>query len=220
MSTEDNAAMDNGTSEKKWTFDFDIYYKRKFLGHFFIQREAEYINNLKKRISNIMYAMEKNKAYIMQEILVAGIQALENEIINLGKLDGKDPEFIREWESAIELSRCYAKRNMYQTLDSLYDEKGPIEFQVWCEGHGYSREDLENYMEYRFSDKSALSLVDMDRDWLKSFLAGRGEVPTSEVRKAAEESGIVTSNESWKRLAQVARRMELNNGCKHGYWKV
>lgn len=225
MSVSDNFDGDTvdiggGDGDNMYTWEGNIYHKRLYIDHYFIEDSKGFVNHVKRSIAHIRHCLGLSQSQVMLDLLLAGIEKRRQDI-----RDGKDgtlpeqgtPEWV-EYKTLDERLRIMREGRELADLEPIYKSRGPDGFMQWCQEVGIPQDVVDRFLQRYSWFGTEIKQSDADRDWLRNLLEGNGEMSTTEVRQLAESDGIIVNDTDWERLSKTARRLKLN-GTKHGHWQ-
>lgn len=219
MSTYNKREADPGAGEK-WNFEYTVFHKRRYIARFFEQDEPDYINTTKKRLSAIQQALELNKSALMHEVLLAGIEKMEDEIRegSKGNIPAVGTDARRTWAIAQKYREISEKRRMIAELEPIYAAEGVEGFRKWCEENGINPEPFLKHFTWLSDD---LPNAERYRDFLYQYLGPLPSgAPRHKIREAAEKAGIITDDNEWECMRKLGERMGLQDAdSRYGHWK-
>jgi len=205
----------------KWGIEKTFSIQRKYVGHVLHQVTPAAVNRIKRRVSNIQHALSVGKNAAWWEIVLYGLDALEEAIENGKKPNAEmpahgTPEY-RQWTISRETWRVYQEKAALADLEPIYQARGPQGFMDWCESEGI---DPEPFLKHYSWQSPAIAQSTRDRDWLRGYLEScGGTADVGEIRTAATEAGMISGQSDWNRLEQNAGRSGLVTK-DYGKWNL
>ena len=176
-----------------------------------IKDTPDQINIIRGMFADIQNVMGLSMTATNREIYLAGMDAI------LSSEDSSDQNqfLLAALEELRRLQRWEAELYQYEKLLNLLGREG---FEELCEKHDQDAEELIAQFVRR---RSSMKWTDRAWIWLCEYLETGVPIPTSEIKEAAKDAGILDdTKEEWGRMRTLATRKDLTNSGVHGYWQL
>jgi len=165
-----------------------------------------------EKFIKVWAALGDSRTKAINRIFREGLNLLANSKELEGKIDKRAFAISRKW---LEKQARVIEKGQ---LEYIYEQSTLEEFKQFCEENEIDHESfLENYQLQLPTPRAKSKVME---DWIGYTLAGGMEVEVDSIRQAAEVKGIVTSEDDWNLMKNIASRKGYSGNARRGYWKL
>jgi len=178
----------------------------------YIKDEPEIVLKTDQTFIEVWAALGKSRTEAINEIFTAGLDRLAESKELEGKIDKRGLAIFRKWQ------KLRVKIIEKEQLEFIYEQSTLEEFKQFCEENEIDHESfLKDYQLHLPTPRAKSKIME---DWIGYMLAENVEVEVDEIRQAAEMEGVITNEDDWNLMKNIASRKGYSGNAKRGYWKL
>lgn len=178
----------------------------------YIKDEPEVVLKTDQTFIEVWAALGTSRTEAINHIFTVGLEQLAGSKELEGKIDKRGLAIFRKWQKL--RVRVIEK----EQLEFIYEQSTPEEFKQFCEENEVDHESFLKDYQLRLPTPKAKSKV--MEEWIGYTLAGDVEVEVGSIRQAAEMEGVVSSEDDWNLMKNIASRKGYSSNARRGYWKL
>lgn len=178
----------------------------------YIKGTPDKVLPFEEKFIRVWAALGGSRTEVINSAFTKGLEVLAESEELEGKLDKRSFAISRKWLE--KQARVIEK----EQLEYIYEQSTLEEFKQFCEENEIDHESfLKDYQLHLPTPRAKSKIME---DWVSYMLAGNAEVEVDEIRQAAEMEGVITNEDDWNLMKNIASRKGYSGNARRGYWKL